>query len=64
MNRKEDNMTFKIIAHDSNETMVEFAKNNVELVFASYNEAEKFANKIKDENRWAAGYEFSIIESK
>ncbi|GGF13829.1 hypothetical protein GCM10010954_10730 [Halobacillus andaensis] len=64
MNRKEDNMTFKLIAHDSNRTMVEFAKNNEELVFGSYEEAAEFASKIKDENRWAAVYEFSIIESE
>ncbi|MCP3026489.1 hypothetical protein [Halobacillus sp. A5] len=57
-------MTFKLIAHDVNDTTIEFAKNNEEIIFNSYDEAEKFALRVKKDNRWAADYEFSIIENK
>ncbi|WP_431799801.1 hypothetical protein [Halobacillus andaensis] len=56
-------MAYKLIAKDANETIIEFAKNNEELTFSRFEEAEAFVIRVKNENRWAADYEFSIIEN-
>ncbi|MCP3031901.1 hypothetical protein LF817_11150 [Halobacillus sp. A1] len=57
-------MGYKLIAKDAKEIVIEFAKNNKEIVFETYQEANEFAVKVKKENRWTTGYEFSIIEDE